>query len=222
MIRLQLFGLATVAAVVLCSSPAHATGDKKNGRSLVYTCNGCHGVPGSSNAYPQYPVPKIAGQNEQYLLDALHAYKAGQRAHPTMTAQAQSLSDQEIEDIAAYLSSLAPAAPKDSDAQVKKAKDLLTQSDAGKLASKCVSCHGNDGTGTAPQFPRLAGQYNEYIQHVVHEYQNGERDNPIMKPQVSNLSPDDIKQLADYFSTLPTQLEKPDELSTLKGHVQGD
>nr|WP_284330768.1 cytochrome c [Dyella flagellata] len=85
-----------------------------------------------------------------------------------------------------------------------------------------MACHSNDGNGTAPQFPRLAGQYNEYIQHVVHEYQDGERDNPIMKPQVTNLSPDDIKQLADYFSTLPTQLEKPDELSTLKGHVQGD
>ena len=108
MIRLQLFGLAAItAAVVLCSSSAHATGDKKNGRSLVYTCNGCHGVPGTNNAYPQYPVPKIAGQNEQYLISALHEYKSGDRTHPTMMAQAQSLSDQEIEDIAAYLSSIA-------------------------------------------------------------------------------------------------------------------
>jgi cytochrome c553 len=108
MIRLQLFGLAAIAAtVLLCSSSAHATGDKKNGRTLVYTCNGCHGVPGTNNAYPQYPVPKIAGQNEQYLITALHEYKSGDRTHPTMMAQAQSLSDQEIEDIAAYLSSIA-------------------------------------------------------------------------------------------------------------------
>jgi|SRR5579859_2918522 len=107
MIRLQLFGLATAAALLMCSSPAHATGDKANGRTLVYTCNGCHGVPGTNNAYPQYPVPKIAGQNEQYLINALHGYKAGDRTHPTMMAQAQSLSDQEIQDIAAYLSSIA-------------------------------------------------------------------------------------------------------------------
>ncbi|MFC3653715.1 c-type cytochrome [Dyella humi] len=108
MVRLQLlFGLTAVSAALICSSPAHATGDKANGRTLVYTCNGCHGVPGTNNAYPQYPVPKIVGQNEQYLISALHEYKSGDRTHPTMMAQAQSLSEQEIQDIAAYLSSIA-------------------------------------------------------------------------------------------------------------------
>ena|SRR5215469_4319881 len=106
MTRLQLFGLAASAAV-LFSVSAHANGDKANGRTLVYTCNGCHGIPGTNNAYPQYPVPKIAGQNEQYIISALHEYKSGDRTHSTMMAQAQSLSDQEIEDIAAYLSSIA-------------------------------------------------------------------------------------------------------------------
>lgn len=108
MTRMQLFGLAAVFAALFCWSPAHAAGDKKNGRILVYTCNGCHGVPGTNNAYPQYPVPKIAGQNAQYIINALHEYKSGDRTHPTMMAQAQSLSDQEIEDIAAYLSSISP------------------------------------------------------------------------------------------------------------------
>lgn len=109
MFRLQLFGLAAAAtAILICSSPVHATGDKANGRTLVYTCNGCHGIPGTTNSYPQYPVPKIAGQNEQYIISALHEYKTGDRTHPTMMAQAQSLSDQEIEDIAAYLSSIKP------------------------------------------------------------------------------------------------------------------
>jgi cytochrome c553 len=106
MTRLQSFGLAA-AALMLFAGSVHATGDKANGRTLVYTCNGCHGVPGTSNAYPQYPVPKIAGQNEQYIISALHEYKSGDRTHPTMMAQAQSLSDQEIADIAAYLSSIA-------------------------------------------------------------------------------------------------------------------
>ena len=107
MIRLQLLGLAAAAAL-LATTGAHAEGDKAAGRALVYTCAGCHGVPGYSNAYPDYPVPKIAGQNEQYLVNALNEYKSGDRGYPTMQAQAQSLSAQNIKDIAAYLSSLTP------------------------------------------------------------------------------------------------------------------
>jgi cytochrome c553 len=106
MTRLQLLGL-TVAAALLATASVHAEGDKSAGRKLIYTCNGCHGVPGYTNAYPNYPVPRIAGQNEQYIINALHEYQSGERKHPTMTAQAQSLSDKDIGDIAAYLSSLA-------------------------------------------------------------------------------------------------------------------
>ena len=107
MIRLQLLGLAAAAAL-LATVSAHAEGDKAAGRTLVYTCAGCHGVPGYSNAYPDYPVPKIAGQNEQYIINALNEYKNGDRTYPTMVAQAQSLSEQNIKDIAPYLSSLTP------------------------------------------------------------------------------------------------------------------
>ena len=103
--RSYLIGLIVV--VSCAASAAHAEGDKAKGRTLVYTCNGCHGVPGYANAYPEYHVPHIAGQNEQYIVTALKAYKSGERKHPTMGAQAQSMSDQEIADIAAYLSSLA-------------------------------------------------------------------------------------------------------------------
>lgn len=105
MTRLQLLGLA-VATALFAATSAHAEGDKAAGRKLIYTCNGCHGVPGYTNAYPNYPVPKIAGQNEQYIVNALHGYKSGERTHPTMMAQAESLSDKDIADIAAYLSSL--------------------------------------------------------------------------------------------------------------------
>lgn len=106
MTRLQLLGLAAATAL-LAVGTVHAEGDKAAGRTLVYTCAGCHGVPGYTNAYPQYPVPKIVGQNEQYIVDALLGYQSGGRTHPTMDAQAQSLSDTDIQNIAAYLSSLA-------------------------------------------------------------------------------------------------------------------
>lgn len=106
MTRLHLFGFA-VASVLFAVTSAHAEGDKAAGKKLIYTCAGCHGVPGYSNAYPQYPVPKIAGQNQQYIVNALHGYQSGDRTHPTMGAQAQSLSDADIQNIASYLSSLA-------------------------------------------------------------------------------------------------------------------
>ena len=77
-----------------------------NGRELAYTCQGCHGIPGYRNAYPNYRVPKIGGQSPEYLVNALSEYKKGTRKHPTMQAQAQSFSDQDIADIAAYLSNL--------------------------------------------------------------------------------------------------------------------
>ncbi len=93
-------------AVALFTSPfaGHAlAADLENGKTLAYTCTGCHGVPQYRNAYPNYYVPKIAGQSEQYLVNALKAYKSGDRKHPTMNAQASSFSDEDIADIAAYI-----------------------------------------------------------------------------------------------------------------------
>ena len=83
-------------------------------------------------------------------------------------------------------------------------------------AAVCFACHGSDGNAVDPQYPRLAGQYNEYIQQVLHEYKNGERSNPIMKGMAATLSEQDIEDVAAYFSSLPTKLD------TLKGHIQGD
>ena len=91
----------TAAAAV-----AAGQGTADNGRELTYTCQGCHGIPGYRNAYPNYRVPKIGGQSPEYLVNALSEYKKGTRKHPTMQAQAQSFSDQDIADIAAYLSNL--------------------------------------------------------------------------------------------------------------------
>lgn len=86
------------------AAPGQANAD--NGLELTYTCQGCHGVTGYRNAYPNYRVPKIGGQSSAYLVNALTQYKKGTRKHPTMQAQAQSFSDRDIADIAAYLSNL--------------------------------------------------------------------------------------------------------------------
>lgn len=81
-------------------------GDPERGRVIAYTCFGCHGIPQQKNVYPTYSVPKIGGQTYGYLVSALKAYRAGERQHATMQAQANTLSDQDIQDIAAYFVSL--------------------------------------------------------------------------------------------------------------------
>ena len=103
---------ATAAPAAAAPAKSPAKGNAETGRQLTYTCQGCHGVTGYKNAYPNYHVPKIVGQSQEYLVNALTEYKKGTRKHPTMQAQAQSFSDQDIADIAAYLSGLKPAAKK--------------------------------------------------------------------------------------------------------------
>jgi cytochrome c553 len=98
---------ATAAPVAAPAPAAPAiTGDATRGKGLTYTCRGCHGVTGYKNAYPSYHVPKLGGQSETYLKNALTEYRDGERKHPTMQAQAESFSEQDIADIAAYLSSI--------------------------------------------------------------------------------------------------------------------
>lgn len=101
----SLFALGLFASSTALAQAA-ATGDATAGKIKGYTCTGCHGITGWRNAYPSYHVPKIGGQNYDYIVAALTEYKGGQRKHPTMQAQGESLSEQDIRDIAAWISSV--------------------------------------------------------------------------------------------------------------------
>ena len=98
--------LLSMACFLFPLESAHAAGDVAAGKIKAYTCTGCHGIPGYSNVYPTYKVPKIGGQNYEYLVVALQAYRDGERDHKTMDLQAEALSDQDVEDVAAYFASL--------------------------------------------------------------------------------------------------------------------
>ena len=97
---------AAAAPAAPAAAPATPSGDATRGKGLTYTCRGCHGVEGYKNAYPSYHVPKLGGQSEVYLRNALLEYRGAKRKHPTMQAQAESFSEQDIADIAAYRSSI--------------------------------------------------------------------------------------------------------------------
>jgi cytochrome c553 len=98
--------LAATLAAMTCAGLAAAQGASGNsvqGAQKVQMCQGCHGIEGWRTAFPEvYPVPRIAGQHEAYLVKALQEYKSGERTHPSMRAIAASLSDKDMADLAAY------------------------------------------------------------------------------------------------------------------------
>ncbi|WP_028219378.1 c-type cytochrome [Paraburkholderia oxyphila] len=101
-----MFGALTVLAGFAATAHADVVGSAKAGQGKVAMCIGCHGIPDYRTAYPEvYHVPILGGQNAQYIENALHSYKKGDRHFGTMHAIAATLSDQDIADIAAYYSS---------------------------------------------------------------------------------------------------------------------
>jgi cytochrome c553 len=97
--------MATLMAGMIAATGVRAEGDAKAGQVKAIPCMGCHAIPGYSNVYPTYHVPRVGGQHPEYIVAALKAYKAKERSHPTMQAQAASLSDADMENLAAYFSS---------------------------------------------------------------------------------------------------------------------
>jgi cytochrome c553 len=95
--------LVSSAQLAAAQQPAAGGDAELAHRNKTAMCIGCHGIPGYKTAYPEvYHVPKIAGQQPAYLVNALKAYKSGQRSHPSMRGIAASLSDKDIADLAAY------------------------------------------------------------------------------------------------------------------------
>lgn len=189
--------MATRAAALLLTAvfmlqPASAAGDAEAGAKLAYTCLGCHGIKGYRNAYPSFRVPKLGGQTQEYLAIALKNYRDGNRPHPTMQAQAHSLGDQGIEDVAAYFAGIGNDTVKAGGRQ-----------DAGfDKAQACVACHGANGISITPAWPTLAGQHEDYLKHSLQQYRNGKRVNAVMQAQAAMIAEEDVAVLARYFSRL--------------------
>ena len=160
----------------------------------IDTCLGCHGVPSYTTVYPSYPVPKLAGQHKQYLISALQAYRAGKRTHSTMQLQAQTLTKEEIGDVAAYFAGLESAPAH---------KEVVIPGNLIAKVTTCAACHTSDGNSIVPTFPKIAGQHEEYIYRTLLDYKSGKRSNPIMLAIVGTLSDQDMKNLAAYFSKQP-------------------
>ena len=189
---LGVLSLALFAGSALEASAQEAAaplaGNAERGARLAYTCIGCHGVANYKNAVPMYNVPRLRGQHPEYLVVALQAYRSGERSHGTMHANAATLSDQDMADIAVWLAGT-PLQP--------SGKPVGTPPAAAQV---CVSCHGNDGVGITPQYPTISGQHGTYIERALTDYKKGGRKNQIMAGFAGQLTEADIKALAAYFS----------------------
>jgi cytochrome c553 len=188
--------VASMATVLLAGAfllqPAFAEGDRETGKELGYTCLGCHGIEGYRNAYPSYRVPKLGGQKAGYLVIALKGYRDGTRAHPTMQAQATSLSDKEIEDVAAYLASIGG----------ETVAAGGTEGASFEAATACVACHGQNGISVNALWPTLAGQHESYIERALSQYRDGTRGDVVMSAQAALIAEEDVALLARYFASL--------------------
>lgn len=156
----------------LASANIFAAGDYAAGKIKAYTCSGCHGIVDYNNVYPTYHVPRIGGQNQEYLVISLKAFRSGERTHSNMNLQAEGLSDQDIEDISVYLA----AQSKDATAVSASSASSAGQS----KSATCQACHGPTGTSTQAIYPDLGGQHQNYLSKSLHGFRDGSRPNAIM------------------------------------------
>ena len=194
-----------VATATTLSFSQEIKGDAKAGETKIAMCIGCHGIQGYQASFPEvYKVPKISGQGEKYIANALTSYKKGERRHPTMKGVAYSLSEQDIADISAYYAAhgkVEGAALPDKATQAKPNVAALVAKGA------CTSCHGeNFAKPIDPSYPKLAGQNADYLYVALKSYKvEGNtawgRNNGVMGGIAKQFSMSELKELANYVAS---------------------
>jgi len=183
-------GLALSAVAFMFATTTHAEdaqGNAARGKTLAYTCHGCHGIPNYKNAAPTYSVPKLGGQSAAYMIAALKEYASGDRSHPTMHAHAASNSEQDRADIAAFFQG-----NNKPNSQVVGTPPASVQ--------VCTACHGTNGFGITPDYPSLAGQQEDYLEQALRDYKSGKRKNAVMAGIIASVKEEDIPAMATFFS----------------------
>lgn len=200
-----------VSCVTVAALAQDIKGDAKAGGSKNAMCIGCHGIKGYQASFPEvYKVPMISGQGEKYIVSALNAYKKGERKHPTMRGIADSLSDQDMADVAAYYEAHGVVA---GDAAPGKAADGSAK--AAELVKKgaCVTCHGDSFSKPLdPTYPKIAGQHADYLFVALKAYKTENnpqmgRSNGVMAGVAKQFTNAEMKELAGYISKLPGELK---------------
>jgi cytochrome c553 len=184
-------------------SQAYAAGDAAAGKAASATCAGCHGADGNS-ANPEWP--KLAGQGAAYLVKQLHNFKDGDRKNATMAPMAMALSDQDMDNLAAYYSGQATAQGAADEKLVELGQKIYRGGNPASGVSACIGCHGPNGAGNpAAKFPALSGQHAKYVENQLHAFANDERNNDagkMMRSIAGKMTEKEIQAVASYVQGL--------------------
>ncbi len=205
LLNLATLGLAIILSNQAIASETTAGGNAEAGKALSSSCVACHGPDGNS---PAPTFPKIAGQVPGYIAAQLKAFQDSEnlsRNNAVMMGMVGSLSEQDMLDLDAYYASQEPTGGSIDESQKQAAlagEEIYRAGIAEFSVTACMACHGPDGKGVAPNFPRLAGQHATYIEAQLNAFKNGDRKDNIMTSIAFPLSAEQINQLALYISAL--------------------
>jgi cytochrome c553 len=180
-----------------------AEGDAAAGQAKSALCGSCHGVDGNSLMAMN---PKLAGQSARYMVKQLQEFKSGARESAIMSSMVLSLSDQDMEDIAAWYSSQQPTIQGANPESIELAERLYRAGNSEIAVAACSACHSPTGKGNAPAgFPLLSGQHAEYTLQQLKNFRSGARQNDgsaMMRTVVERLTDKELEALASYVSGL--------------------
>ncbi|MFB0988264.1 MAG: c-type cytochrome [Gammaproteobacteria bacterium] len=180
-----------------------AEGDAAAGQAKSALCGSCHGVDGNSLMAMN---PKLAGQSARYMVKQLQEFKSGARESAIMASMVLSLSDQDMEDIAAWYSSQQPTIQGANPESIELAERLYRGGNSEIAVAACSACHSPTGKGNAPAgFPLLSGQHAEYTLQQLKNFRSGARQNDgsaMMRTVVERLTDKELEALASYVSGL--------------------
>lgn len=210
----KLFVLMAVAAI---ANPAMAAGDAEAGEAKAAACAACHGQGG---AEPMPGYPKLAGQGEAYTIKQLQDFKSGDRDNAIMKQQAKDLSEQDMQDIAAYYAEQSVEAGQANADLVAQGERLYRGGDMANNIPACAACHGPAGQGIdAAKYPHLAGQNAQYTEdqlkafraagrndlgdNIIKRTNDGSVDEPgMMQTIAAEMSDTQIKAVSSFISGL--------------------
>jgi cytochrome c553 len=173
----------------------------KGAASYAPVCAACHGPDGNSMVPAN---PKLAQQHPEYLNKQLQEFKSGKRANPIMMGMVAALSDEDMKNISAWLSTQKAASGTSSDKNLVALGERIYRGGiADRQIAACAGCHSPNGAGIPAQYPRLSGQHADYTAAQLTAFRDGVRLNSLQMTQVaSKLNDREIKAVADYIAGL--------------------
>lgn len=195
--------LISLLVTIGITGMAHAAGDATAGKGKTAVCGACHGADGNS---PAAMFPKLAGQNEAYLIKQINDIKSGTRPVVEMTGLLDAMTDQDIADIAAYYAKQAGTVGHAAKDLVEQGQKVYRGGIAKKGVAACTACHTPTGEGMAQAgFPAIGGQHAAYTEKQLKMFRNGERNNDpqgMMQDIAAKLSDAEIKAVSSYIQGL--------------------